>query len=238
MYNGLKAYEVIMKIIAHRGLSSIAPENTLASFELAGKEQRFFGIECDIHETKDHQFVVMHDHNLLRMVNVDLNIKDLTLEEIRKYKISSGHGIKNYPNEIIPTFEEYLELCVYYDKVAVIEVKEVHELTSLTNVINMIENHAGLKVVIISFNINYLKYIRALSETIELQLLADQTDDTILYDARVNRIDLSLWHELLTPDFVKKLKKEGFKIAIFTVNEQSLVMKYQHMGIDYLTTDR
>lgn len=226
-----------MKIIAHRGLSSIAPENTLKAFELAGKEQRFFGIECDIHETKDHQFVIMHDANLSRMAKVDLNIKELTLNEIKMHKIKTGNGIKNYPNEYLPTFEEYLELCVYYDKVAVIEIKEVLELTSLTDVVNRIENHPGLKAVIISFNINYLKYIRALSSQFELQLLVNEIEESVIYDARVNQIDLSIWHELINPDLVKRLKKEGFKIALFTVNDPKLQVKYAKMGIDYLTTD-
>lgn len=226
-----------MKIIAHRGLSSVAPENTLKAFELAGKEQRFFGIECDIHETKDRQFVVMHDGNLLRMAKAEVMIKDLTLEELKTYTIKSGNGIKNYPAEKIPTFEEYLELCVYYNKVAVIEVKDVLELTSLTDVVNRIENHPGLNAVIISFNINYLKYIRALSQTIELQLLTDKIEESVIYDVRVNQIDLSLWHELITPELVKRLKKEGFKIALFTVNDPKLQVKYAKMGIDYLTTD-
>ena len=226
-----------MKIIAHRGLSSIAPENTLKAFELAGKEQRFFGIECDIHETKDNQFVIMHDANLSRMAKVDLNIKELTLNEVKMHKIKTGNGIKNYPNEYLPTFEEYLELCVYYDKVAVIEIKEVLELTSLTDVVNRIENHPGLKAVIISFNINYLKYIRALSSQFELQLLVNEIEESVIYDARVNQIDLSIWHELITTDLVKRLKKEGFKIALFTVNDPKLQVKYAKMGIDYLTTD-
>lgn len=226
-----------MKIIAHRGLSSIAPENTQKAFELAGKEQRFFGIECDIHETKDHQFVIMHDANLSRMAKVDLNIKELTLNEVKMHKIKTGNGIKNYPNEYLPTFEEYLELCVYYDKVAVIEIKEVLELTSLTEVVNRIENHPGLKAVIISFNINYLKYIRALSSQFELQLLVNEIEESVIYDARVNQIDLSIWHELINPDLVKRLKKEGFKIALFTVNDPKLQVKYAKMGIDYLTTD-
>ena len=226
-----------MKLIAHRGLSSIAPENTMSAFDLAGKEQRFFGIECDIHETKDHQFVVMHDDNLSRMVKKDVLIKNLTLKELKKYVIKAGNNIKNYPKQSIPTFEEYLDLCVYYDKVAIIEIKEVMELSSLVNVMNHIDNHLGLRAVIISFNINYLKYMRALSETIELQLLTDQMDDATIYDARVNQIDLSIWHEQINTDRVKQLKKEGFKIAVFTVNDPKLQRKYASMGIDYLTTD-
>ncbi|MDY0295444.1 MAG: glycerophosphodiester phosphodiesterase family protein [Acholeplasmataceae bacterium] len=227
-----------MKIIAHRGLSSQAPENTIKAFELAGKEQRFFGIECDIHETKDHAFVVMHDNNLNRMCNVDKNIKDLTLKEIKKFKIKSGNHVNLYNKEKIPTFEEYLDVCSFYDKVAVIEVKEVFELSSLTEVVNMIENHPGLRTVLISFNVNYLKYLRALSESLELQLLADDLDEDILYDLKVNRIDLSIWHEKVNKERVKLLKKEGFKIALFTVNNTKIQAKYQKMGIDYLTTDK
>lgn len=227
-----------MKIIAHRGLSSMAPENTIKAFELAGREQRFFGIECDIHETKDHQFVVMHDDHLNRMCGVDKKISELTLKELKKYKIKSGNHIDQYPSEKIPTFEEYLEICTYYDKVAVIEVKEVFELASLTEVVNHIENHPGLRTVLISFNINYLKYMRALSEHLELQLLADRLDDQTLYDLRLNQIDVSLWHENITVDQVKRLKKEGFRVALFTVNNPQLQMKYHQMKVDYLTTDQ
>ncbi len=227
-----------MKIIAHRGLSSHAPENTIKAFELAGKEQRFFGIECDIHETKDHQFVVIHDENLKRMANVDQKIKDMTLNEIKSYLITSGNHVKNYPNLVVPTLEEYLEICIYYDKVAVIEIKGVADMTSLTDVINMIENHMGLKAMVISFNMNYLKYIRALSSEIELQLLLGELTEEVIYDARVNRIDLSLWYEAITPELVKRLKKEGFRIAVYTVNDNKEVMKLAKMGIDYLTTDQ
>jgi glycerophosphoryl diester phosphodiesterase len=120
----------------------------------------------------------------------------------------------------------------------VIEIKGVADMTSLTDVINMIENHMGLKAMVISFNMNYLKYIRALSSEIELQLLLGELTEEVIYDARVNRIDLSLWYEAITPELVKRLKKEGFRIAVYTVNDNKEVMKLAKMGIDYLTTDQ
>lgn len=226
-----------MKIIAHRGLSAHAPENTLKSFELAGKEQRFFGSECDIHETKDHEFVVMHDANIERMTHKNMFIKESTLKELHKQLIKAGNGIKSYPKQSIPTFEEFLEVCVFHDKTAIIEIKQVHDVESLTKIINKIEDHPGLKSIIISFNLNYLKVIRALSEHVELQLLAGELDETTIYDCKLNKIDLSLWHEIATSETVKKLKNEGFKIGVFTVNDTKLAMKFAKMGIDYLTTD-
>lgn len=227
-----------MKIIAHRGLSSHAPENTIKAFELAGKEQRFFGIECDVHETKDHQFVVIHDEDLNRMAKVDRQVKDMTLQEIKSHTIKSGQSVKQYPHLTIPTLEEYLEICVYYDKVAVIEVKRLSDIASLTEIVNIIENHPGLKAMIISFNMNYLKYVRALSSEIELQLLLGELTDEVIYDARVHKIDLSLWYENITPDLVKHLKKEGFRLAVYTVNDQKEAMRLSQLGIDYLTTDQ
>lgn len=227
-----------MKIIAHRGLSSHAPENTLKAFELAGKEQRFFGIECDIHETKDHEFIVMHDANTKRMTHKDVVIKEATLNELREHIIKDGHGVKTYHHQTIPTFDEYLEVCVYHDKTAVIEIKEVYSIESLTSIVNKIENYLGLKSIIISFNLNYLKVIRALSDKIELQLLAGELDDLMIYDCKLNHIDLSLWYEIATKDTIKKLKKEGFKIGVFTVNDTKTAMNFADMGVDYLTTDR
>lgn len=227
-----------MKLIAHRGLSSKAPENTMPAFELAGKEQRFYGIECDIHETKDQQFVIIHDRDLKRMTGIEASVQELTLEEILNYTIQSGKNIQQYKNLKVPQFEEFIELCVFYDKVAVIEIKTVQSMESLTRLMNIVEDHPGLKAIFISFNLNYLKYLRALSNEVELQLLLGKLTDEIIYDVKVNRIDLSLFHEELDINQVIELKNEGFKLAVYTVNEMKKMLKFEKMGLDYLTTDR
>lgn len=227
-----------MKLIAHRGLSSKAPENTMPAFELAGKEQRFYGIECDIHETKDHRFVIMHDDDVKRMTGSEALISDLTLEEIQSYTIQSGKNIKQYKNLKIPMFEEFIELCVFYDKVAVIEIKGVQSMESLTQLMNIVEDHPGLKAIFISFNLNYLKFLRALNGEVELQLLLGKLTEDVIYDAKVNKIDLSLYHEELDNKKVSELKNEGFKVAVYTVNEMKKMLKFEKMGLDYLTTDR
>ena len=152
-----------MKYIAHRGYSSKAPENTVPAFTLAGEKQRFYGIECDLYTTKDGKFVVFHDENLKRMTGIDGLIMDYSLDEITQMNIIKGSRIKQYPNLKIPTFEEFIDICTYYDKTAVIEIKKIHDITQLNDLIEIIDQHPGLKAVIISFNINYLKYIRTLS---------------------------------------------------------------------------
>ncbi|RJX26614.1 MAG: hypothetical protein C4537_01835, partial [Acholeplasma sp.] len=164
--------------------------------------------------------------------------QDLTLEEVLSYTINSGKNIKQYKDLKIPRFEEYIELCVFYDKVAVIEIKGVQTMDSLTRLMNIVEDHPGLKAIFISFNLNYLKFLRALSSEVELQLLLGKLTDDIIYDVKVNNIDISLFHEELDISHVTKLKSEGFKLAVYTVNEMKKMLKFEKMGLDYLTTDR
>lgn len=87
---------------AHRGLySDFIPENSLSAFSNA--VEKGYGIELDIHITRDGEIVVFHDETLLRMCGVDLKLEELTLNEIKQYKLLKT-------DEIIPTFKEVLEL--------------------------------------------------------------------------------------------------------------------------------
>jgi len=226
-----------MKYIAHRGLSSQAPENTIPAFELAAKEQRYFGIETDVQTTKDGKFVIFHDDDLKRMNGITKDLKDMTFEEASSYPIISGSNIKKYETLRIPLVSEYLDICSYYEKTAIIEIKHVHDITQLTDLINLLEQYASLSYIIISFNISYLKYLRAITSA-DLQLLADELDDEMIYDCRVNHLDFSLSKDFISPKWVNRLKSEGFKIATWTVNDAKEALKLESYGIDYLTTDK
>lgn len=82
-------------IIAHRGIHHTFLENTLLAFEEAIKNH--YTIELDVRLTKDREIIVFHDSNLKRIFDINRDINDLTLEEIKKYKY-------------IPTFLEVLQL--------------------------------------------------------------------------------------------------------------------------------
>ncbi|HHT55584.1 MAG TPA: hypothetical protein GX012_03380, partial [Acholeplasma sp.] len=112
-----------MKYIAHRGYSSKATENTIEAAILAGKSKYFYGIEYDIHLTKDNRFIVHHDFTTKRLSEFDINIKDVTYNELSKVKL-----INKKTNKFdlkIPLLDEYINICNKYNKVNVIEIKPV-----------------------------------------------------------------------------------------------------------------
>ena len=80
------------KIIAHRGFRAVAPENTLPAYEEAGKNG-FWGAECDIYRTKDGVWVIQHDVNTYRMMDLTKNIEKCTYEELMQHKTDNGVNI-------------------------------------------------------------------------------------------------------------------------------------------------
>jgi glycerophosphoryl diester phosphodiesterase len=99
--------------IAHRGFTKEFPENTLEAFYAAIK-LGIDGIECDVHETADQNFVIFHDDML-----AGRNISELRLPEIHKIKIAEHYQI--------PTLEETLDLCHNHIQV-MLELKAVYSL--------------------------------------------------------------------------------------------------------------
>ncbi len=94
-------------LFAHRGCSSLAPENTMASFRLAA-EVGAPGIELDIHLCASGELVVVHDDNLKRTTGLDKRVEEATLDEIRALDAGSWFG-KEFAGERIPLLAEVLD---------------------------------------------------------------------------------------------------------------------------------
>ena len=88
-------------LIAHRGASKLAPENTLKAFQKAIDLNADY-VEFDVHQTKDGEIVIMHDGNTLRTTGYKGEINQMTLEELKK--LDCGEGEK------IPTLNELIKI--------------------------------------------------------------------------------------------------------------------------------
>jgi glycerophosphoryl diester phosphodiesterase len=225
-----------MKYIAHRGVSQKAPENTLAAFKLANQSTHYHAIECDVYTTKDQKFVVFHDETLNRMTRAKNKIMELDYDEIKKLSIVSGHHLDDYPDEYIPLLSEFLDVCESNQKVAQVEIKSIHDMTLLSELLDLLDSKIALEKEVISFNLNYLKYMRALS-SMPLRFLTTKITDELLYECRVHDLNIGINKESVKPALIQKLKKQGFNILVFTVDDYEEALEYEALGIDFLSTN-
>ena len=132
-------------VIAHRGESYDAPENTLAAVNLAW-ERDADAVEVDVHLTKDGKIVVIHDDNTLRTAHTYGPVSNQTLEELRRLDVGAYKG-KQWAKEKIPTLGEVLDT-VPAGKQLFIEIKgDARILTELKRVLE--NSSASVEQVII-----------------------------------------------------------------------------------------
>lgn len=144
-----KAFFGSHKYFAHRGLhGSGVPENSLPAFDLAASAG--YGIELDVHVTKDGKAVVFHDDTLARMCGAEGSVEDHTLDELRALRLAGT-------DERIPTFEEVLSV-VGGRVPLIIEEKGVTSDTSVcAKTAEVLASYSG-EWCIESFNPFYVRY--------------------------------------------------------------------------------
>ena len=99
----------MMRIVAHRGWSGLAPENTLAAFEMAMAEPDIYAVELDVHLSKDGVPVVIHDHTIDRTTDGHGNVSAYTLDELKRFD-AGGWFDSRFAGERIPSLDEVLAL--------------------------------------------------------------------------------------------------------------------------------
>lgn len=112
------------KLIAHRGFTPAAPENSLPAFEAAGK-LGFWAIETDVRKTRDGVLVCYHDVDAEVMYNGSGPIAEFSYQELSRLRLRRGSGLERYPAQTLgmPTFRAYLEICRRYGCIPFVEIK-------------------------------------------------------------------------------------------------------------------
>lgn len=221
-----------MEWIAHRGKTNQALENTTEAFKAAAIDSLYQGIECDVYPSVDGEFFVYHDEDFSRLSNFQTRLLDLTSLEIEAIKLRNTKG-QEYA---IPKLTQFLDICKKYQKRPIIEIKKVHQFQELHQLLQLLEPYLKLNPIIISFQIDYLKYLRALAP-IELLFLTSTINDEMIYDCRVNEFGFNLHEKLLNHTTVTLLKKKGFKVGFWTVSKQEKARLAEKLEVDYLTVD-
>ncbi len=233
----LKIEKKNTKMIAHRGLSGLEKENTCLAFVAAGNRS-FYGIETDVHLTKDNVFVICHDFNTGRVSNENLEIKDTTFDELRNICLYDFNSQELKPYIKIPTLKEYLLICKKYNKHCVIEVKPEFTLSQIQKLLDEVNQINELKdTTFISFSLENLKKIRNINSSIPLQYLTSVYTNELPAICAREKVDIDILYSQLTKENMKAFKEHNIAINAWTVNNSVDAQKLIDLEIDFITTN-
>lgn len=227
-----------VSLIAHRGFSAKAPENTEASFIEAGKAG-FFAAECDIQLSKDNVWVVNHNADIDKMTDGTGKISDLTYNEISKFTVDNGYHLKEHMGQHLITLDRYLEICNEYNIVPQIEVKEGN-YTCLEDILTALDKFDGMreKAIIISFDGVILEKLRNLDEDIQLWYLTQKIEDKTLRLAKLNNYTIAFNHKNCDENMVQKAQEQNINLSCWTVDSVKTYEYLYSLGIRNFTTNR
>lgn len=223
-----------MLVIAHRGASGHAPENTMASF-LRALAMDAPAIELDVHQTLDHELVVAHDDDLTRCGRDKRRIKNLHWDDISDLDVGAWFG-REFLGERLPRLEDVFDIL---PKTVELHV-EIKRGSSLypgieERVVDMIHKRsAAARTVVSSFDHAALYSVRSLDEKIRLGYLLGlttlQTAFREMKEIDAESLNLSVRQTLART--VKAAHDRGRKILVYTVNTPVERDRLNKLGVD------
>ena len=207
--------------IAHRGFTKEFPDNTLEAFYAAIK-LGIDGIECDVHETADHHFVIFHDDELAGRA-----IGKLSLQEIRKVKLAEHYQI--------PTLEETLNLC--HNRIRVmLELKLVLSLDLFLEIVNAMMKPGELFIT--SFYPNLVNELADFAPQIQRGILTGFSveDPLKVMDSTRAKIMLPRF-PYANAELVNTLHTHSYSIMVWDCNSKQELHTALEWGVEGIITD-
>lgn len=248
-----------VEIVAHRGASADAPENTVAAIELAWK-QNADASEFDVLLTKDGKLVVIHDATTKRTTGTDLKVVDSTLAELRKLDAGSWKDAK-FAGEKLPTLDEMLATVPDGKagggagepvggsplKRVFIEIKCGPEaVPEMDRVLKASKLKPG-QAVVISFNADVVAASKKARPDLQALWIVSlsgkkpRTAEELIAKAKeikADGLDLSATPTVLDKAFGDKVRAAGLKLYVWTVDDAELARKMIAAGVESITTNK
>ena len=226
-----------MLVIAHRGASGHAPENTLAAFKRAIALGAAF-IETDLQLSRDSRFVAIHDDTVNRTTNGQGKVHDLSLADLRRLDAGSWFG-SEFAGERIPTLEEILEFSKKYDVVFYLELKPSGSWGGEHALIGALRESGEIaRTVVISFDAGILGALRRIEPTLMTGLLFDgQIDKPLERAVEIGARQLAVRSDLVTPALLTEARKKDLQVVCWTVNQPAHMRLLIEAGVDGIMSD-
>lgn len=235
--NTVKINKNETKMIAHRGVSGLEKENTLAAFIAAGNRS-YWGVETDVHRTKNGELIIFHDDNAARVAGEDCVIEETDYETLRSFTLFDLDGETKRIDLRMPSLKEYIRICKKYEKTCVLELKNAMEEADICRVIEEIREEEYLEqVVFISFNTQNLIYVRKHCKEQRVQQLSSKMTEEIFEIAKREGFDLDIYYKDLSEDWIRRAHEAGMIVNCWTVNDREDAERLISWGIDQITTN-
>lgn len=232
-----------LEIIAHRGFSAIAPENTLAAFEIA-IARGASSIEFDIQLSADSIPVIFHDATLDRITGVSGKVRETNLSELQTLDVGTWFS-HEFSGQKIPRLDAALAILKNVDKFLYFDVKP-HCEWSDSEVADFVKTlrDAGIpeKCVITSFNDKFLEQVRQICDDLaighivaNLEAYKSQLAQAVV---KGDRLISSLYRVLLeNPGLIAESRSQGVDIVAWTVDDREDMQKLLDLGITRIVTN-
>jgi len=239
----LKAQESVkeesFEYVAHRGASYLAPENTLASINLAW-ELGADGAECDIMLTADKQVVLFHDKNTKKLTGESYTVKEATWEQLKPLVVLPRESNRSeYTHETIPLLKDVLTT-IPEDRMLVIEIKTGPEI--LPYLQEVIASHwKSGKISFIAFDFETIKQVKSLYPELPCYYLSMFKSDfdkhmDVVVESGLDGVDLR--HNIIDSKLMSRCQEAGLDVWCWTVNDPEIALKMKQLGLSAVTTDR
>lgn len=232
---------ILPKVIAHRGASGDAPENTLVAFQLA-KEQGATWVEFDVMLTKDREAIVFHDETVEHKTNGKGKVSDYTLAEILQLDAGNWRGVQ-FAGCKIPTLKETLNFLAAQKMQMNIEIKPLPGQAEITakKTIELVQQYwpqSQSTPLISSFNMESLEIAYQINSALPLAwIIHEWRDDFKEQLQRLHCISLHINQKVLTRERVQKVKDADYSILAYTVNDKERAQELFDWGVDGIFTD-
>jgi len=234
------ARERELPIVAHRGASGYAPENTIAAFDMAVQLQADY-IELDVRMCKDGELVVMHDETVERTTTGSGYVQAYTLQEIKLLASRTADGYVD-AKEKVPTLKEVLTR--YHGSVGlVIEVKTSPFYPGLEDkLVEVLSRYRQPhRMMIQSFDVEAVRYIHARLPHIPAGVLIGEKQhplpDEALDDIASFADYINYNHEILDRRIVDRIHDRQRKVMAWTIRKEKDMGRVKRLGVDGIITD-
>jgi glycerophosphoryl diester phosphodiesterase len=227
------------RIIAHRGGGTLAPENTLAALR-CGLAHGFRGVEFDVMALPDGALVLMHDTELGRTVSGSGPVADQTFASLSAADAGAWFSAE-FTGERVPSFSQAAQFCLQQGLWMTVEIKPLPGYESITgdSVAAACADLPADAVLLSSFSTEALRAAQAVAPKVARGLLVERVPpDWHQQLDQLGAVSLHSQASALTAAQASAVKRVGFGLMCYTVNDPAQARTLFDWGVDAICTDR